>query len=57
MPTAVDYPAGYDPALATDTTFNDDDAGNRTSVIDCGGTSTYVTNALNQYTSVAGVRA
>ncbi|NLH40411.1 MAG: hypothetical protein GX448_01120, partial [Planctomycetes bacterium] len=53
--TAVDYPAGYNPALATDTTFNYDDAGNRTSVIDSGGTSTYVTNALNQYTSVAGV--
>jgi len=53
--TAVDYPAGYDPALATDTTFNYDAAGNRTTVIDAGGTSTYATNALNQYTSAGGV--
>ncbi len=53
--TAVDYPTGYDPALATDTTFNYDAAGNRTTVIDAGGTSTYATNALNQYTSAGGV--
>jgi YD repeat-containing protein len=53
--TQVDYPAGYDPDLATDTTFHYDDAGNRTSVIDSGGTSSYVTNALNQYTAVGGI--
>ena len=39
--TQVDYPAGYDPDLATDTAFHYDDAGNRTSVIDAGGTSSY----------------
>ena len=52
--TEVNYPAGYD-YLATDTTFTYDAAGNRTAVIDAGGTSSYVTNALNQYTSAGGV--
>ena len=37
--------------LATDTTFNYDAAGNRTSVIDGSGTCTYTTNTLNQYTA------
>ena len=53
--TGVDYPAGYDPNLATDTTFTYDDAGNRINVNDAGGTSSYMTNALNQYTAVGGV--
>jgi RHS repeat-associated protein len=53
--TDVNYPVGYD-YLATDTTFNYDATGNRTSVIDGGGSTTYVTNALNQYTSVANVQ-
>jgi RHS repeat-associated protein len=48
--TAVDYPSGFD-YLATDTTFNYDAAGNRTSVIDGSGTSTYTTNSLNEYTA------
>jgi YD repeat-containing protein len=52
--TDVNYPAGYD-YLATDTTFNYDAAGNRTTVIDGGGTATYSTNNLNQYTAVADV--
>jgi uncharacterized protein RhaS with RHS repeats len=38
--------------LATDTTFNYDATGNRTTVIDGGGSTRYVTNAMNQYTSV-----
>jgi YD repeat-containing protein len=46
--TDVNYPPGYD-YLATDTTFNYDAAGNRTTVIDGGSTTTYATNALNQY--------
>ena len=49
--TDVNYPVGYD-YLATDTTFNYDATGNRTTVIDGGGSTRYVTNALNQYTSV-----
>jgi len=48
--TEVDYPSGFD-YLATDTEFNYDAAGNRTSVIDGSGTCTYTTNALNQYTA------
>ncbi len=52
--TAVDYPADYG-YLATDTTYAYDEAGNRTTVIDAGGTSSYVTNALNQYTAVGEV--
>jgi RHS repeat-associated protein len=52
--TDVNYPPGYD-YLATDTTFNYDAAGNRTTVIDGGGTTTYATNALNQYTAVGDV--
>jgi YD repeat-containing protein len=48
--TAVDYPSGFD-YLATDTTFNYAAAGNRTSVIDGSGTSTYTTNNLNEYTA------
>jgi len=53
--TDVNYPVGYD-YLATDTTFNYDATGNRTSVIDGGGSTSYVTNALNQYTSVGNVQ-
>ncbi len=48
--TAVDYPPGFD-YLATDTTFNYDAAGNRSSVIDGSGTTPYYTNNLNQYTA------
>jgi uncharacterized protein RhaS with RHS repeats len=51
--TEANYPAGYE-YLATDTTFNYDGVGNRTSVIDTGGTTSYTTNALNQYTAVGG---
>jgi RHS repeat-associated protein len=51
--TEVNYPAGYEDTF-TDTEFGYDAAGNRTTVIDAGGTSSYVTNALNQYTSVSG---
>ena len=51
--TEVNYPVGYD-YLATDTTFHYDGVGNRTTVIDDGGTTTYTTNPLNQYTSVGG---
>ncbi len=51
--TEVNYPVGYE-YLATDTTFNYDGVGNRTTVIDTGGTTSYTTNALNQYTSVGG---
>jgi len=50
----VNYPTGYD-YLATDTTFNYDAVGNRTTVVDGSGTATYATNALNQYTAVADV--
>jgi RHS repeat-associated protein len=53
--TDVNYPVGYD-YLATDTTFNYDATGNRTSVIDGGGNTSYLTNALNQYTSVGNVQ-
>jgi len=49
--TGADYPAGF---FAPDTTFNYDPAGNRESVID-GGTTNYVSNNLNQYSSVGGV--
>lgn len=52
--TDVNYPVGYE-YLATDTTFEYDPTGNRTTVIDAGGATGYVTNALNQYTSVGGV--
>jgi YD repeat-containing protein len=52
--TEVNYPTGFD-YLATDTTFNYDAAGNRTSVIDGGGTCTYTANSLNQYTQADGV--
>ena len=51
--TEVNYPAGYEDTF-TDTEFGYDAAGNRTTVIDAGGTSSYVTNALNQYTAVGG---
>ncbi len=36
--TEVNYPVGYE-YLATDTTFHYDGVGNRTSVIDAGGTT------------------
>jgi len=52
--TDVNYPPGYE-YLATDTTFNYDPAGNRSTVVDGGGTATYTTNNLNQYTAVAAV--
>ena len=52
--TAVDYPASLS-YLATDTTFDYDAAGNRTSVIDGSGTCTYTTNSLNQYTAAGSV--
>ncbi len=48
--TGVDYPPELS-YLATDTTFNYDAAGNRTSVIDGSGTCTYTTNNLNEYTA------
>jgi YD repeat-containing protein len=51
--TGVDYPASMS-YLATDTTFNYDAAGNRTSVIDGSGTTPYTTNNLNQCTSADG---
>jgi len=51
--TEVNYPVGYE-YLATDTTYNYDAVGNRISVIDAGGTTSYTTNALNQYTAVGG---
>ena len=51
--TDVNYPAGFS-YLATDTTFNYDAAGNRTSVIDGSGTTPYTTNNLNQYTAADG---
>ena len=46
--THVDYPDG---SPFADKTFNCDDAGNRTSVRN-GGTVSYATNNLNQYTTV-----
>src|SRR3972149_1385714 len=49
--TGVNYPEGFDPNLATDTTFNYDAAGNRTTALDGSGTCTYTTNSLNQYTA------
>ncbi|MCL5282668.1 MAG: RHS repeat-associated core domain-containing protein [Planctomycetes bacterium] len=48
--TGVDYPPELS-YLATDSTFNYDAAGNRTSVIDGGGTCTYTANNLNEYTA------
>jgi YD repeat-containing protein len=48
--TGVNYPPELS-YLATDTTFNYDAAGNRTSVIDGSGTCNYTTNNLNQYTA------
>jgi len=50
--TDVDYPTAY--TWISDTEFNYDDAGNRTSVID-GGTTTYTANELNQYSVVGDV--
>jgi YD repeat-containing protein len=50
--TDIDYPAGY--SWISDTTLSYDDAGNRESVID-GGTVDYLSNELNQYSSVGGV--
>ncbi len=50
--TDVNYPAGY--AFNHDTTFNYDEAGNRTSVVN-GGTTNYTPNLLNQYSSVGSV--
>jgi RHS repeat-associated protein len=52
--TNVDYPPELS-YLATDTEFHYDAAGNRTSVIDGGGTTPYSTNNLNEYTSADGV--
>ncbi|UCD52921.1 MAG: hypothetical protein JSW27_09825 [Phycisphaerales bacterium] len=51
--TDVNYPADVN-YLATDTTFVYDAVGNRTSVVDDAGTVSYTTNALNQYSAVAG---
>ncbi len=48
--TGVNYPPELS-YLATDTTFNYDAAGNRTSVIDGSGTCNYTSNSLNQYTA------
>jgi RHS repeat-associated protein len=48
----VDYPQGY---FQADTTFNYDPAGNRSTVVDGGGSTVYTTNNLNQYTAVAAV--
>jgi RHS repeat-associated protein len=52
--TDVDYPEDFD-YLATDTTFNYDAVGNRTSVVDDSGTTSYTSNELNQYTAVEDV--
>ncbi len=43
--TEVNYPVGYE-YLATDTTYNYDAVGNRTSVIDTGGTTAYTTKLM-----------
>jgi YD repeat-containing protein len=48
--TDVNYPDSYE-YLASDTMFEYDGAGNRSSVIN-GGTANYVSNELNQYDSV-----
>jgi len=48
----VDYPGGY--SFSDDTTFNYDDAGNRTSVVESG-TTNYSANNLNQYDYVGSV--
>ena len=50
----VNYPTGYE-YLATDTTFNYDLLGNRTTVVDGGGSTTYLSNVMNQYTKVGAV--
>jgi RHS repeat-associated protein len=50
--TDADYPVDFN-YLATDTTFNYDDVGNRTFVVDDSGTLSYTSNDLNQYTAVA----
>jgi len=50
--TDVNYPEDMD-YLATDTTFNHDKVGNRTSVVDDDGTVNYTANDLNQYTAIA----
>ncbi len=50
--TDVNYPEDLD-YLATDTTFNYDEVGNRSSVVDDAGTVNYTANDLNQYTAVA----
>ena len=52
--TDVNYPSSLS-YLATDTTFNYDAAGNRTSVIDGSGTCSYTTNSLNQYSHAGSV--
>lgn len=52
--TDVNYPEDFD-YLATDTTFNYDEVGNRTSVVDDDGAVNYTANALNQYSAVADV--
>jgi len=52
--TDVDYPADMSD-FVTDTTFNYDPVGNRTSVVDDAGTVSYTTNDLNQYTGIADV--
>ena len=49
--THVDYPDGYGNGLIHDKTFDYDAAGNRASVSN-GGTVSYATNNLNQYTTV-----
>ncbi len=48
--TGVDYPAGWPDDVVT---YNYDAVGNRTSVVN-GGTTSYDTSLLNQYTSVGG---
>ena len=54
--TAVDYPSSYEDWDIYDTTFNYDEAKNRTSIIEDGTTTTnYTTNGLNQYTTVGDV--
>ena len=52
--TDVNYPDSFS-YLATDTTFDYDAVGNRTSVVDDSGSVSYTANALNQYTEVADV--
>jgi RHS repeat-associated protein len=52
--TDVNYPDSFN-YLATDTHFNYDGVGNRTSTVDGGGTTSYSANSLNEYAHADGV--